>query len=54
MSSQLVSIVPQAPLNDDVFPFNQDAFLEIRRYQQELVSCFYLKIHALTYDFPEI
>ncbi|KIK03164.1 hypothetical protein K443DRAFT_677009 [Laccaria amethystina LaAM-08-1] len=35
MSSQLVSIVPVAPLTDDVFPFNQAAFLKIRAYQQE-------------------
>jgi len=33
--SQLSSIVPQGPLTDSVFPFNQDAFKEIRRYQQE-------------------
>jgi len=31
----LVSIVPPAPLTDDVFPFNQSAFLEIRRYQEQ-------------------
>ena len=55
MSSQLASIVPLAPLTDDVFPFNKDAFTEIRRYQQELVSYSYLKnFNALTdcYNFP--
>ncbi|KIK08763.1 hypothetical protein K443DRAFT_672282 [Laccaria amethystina LaAM-08-1] len=35
MSPQLVSIVPAAPLTDDVFPFNQDAFIKIREYQQK-------------------
>jgi hypothetical protein len=33
--SQLASIVPIAPLTDDVFPFNQEAFTEINRYQKE-------------------
>ena len=41
MSSQLVSIVPGAPLTDETFPFNRDAFIEIRTYQEKLVSCFY-------------
>jgi len=35
MSSQLVSIVAAAPLTDHVFPFNQDAFIKIRQYQQQ-------------------
>ena len=56
MSDKLVSIVPCPPLSDEVFPFNQPAFVEIVRYQEELVSYSYLKIHSLTesYDFPEI
>lgn len=33
MSSQLASIVPCAPLTDQVFPFNQQQFLDIRSYQ---------------------
>ena len=40
MSSQLVSIVPTGPLTDQVFPFNQEQFLQIRKYQEKLVSCF--------------
>ena len=43
MSNQLASIVPCAPLSDEVFPFNQSAFVEIIRYQEELVSYSYLK-----------
>jgi hypothetical protein len=35
MSSQLVSIVPAAPLTDDVFPFNRDAFIQIQNYQKK-------------------
>jgi hypothetical protein len=35
MSSQLASIVPSGPLTDSVFPFNKDAFIEIRRYQEQ-------------------
>ena len=41
MSSQLVSIVPGAPLTDETFPFNRDAFIEIRTYQEKLVSSFH-------------
>jgi hypothetical protein len=54
--SSLATIVPGAPLTDDVFPFNQSAFVEIQRYQKESVPCSYLKTHALTnsYNFPEI
>ena len=54
--SKLASIVPCPPLNDEVFPFNQPAFVEIIRYQEELVYYSYLKTHALTdsYNFPEI
>ena len=40
--AQLVSLVPPAPLTDEVFPFNRPAFLEIQRYQQESVSCSYI------------
>ena len=55
MSSQLVSIVPAAPLTDDVFPFNQDHFIKIREYQQKLVSCHGLKFHLTdSYNFSEI
>ena len=45
MSSRLSSIVPPAPLTDEVFPFNRDAFIQIRNYQEKLVSCFYLETH---------
>ena len=55
MSSQLVSIVPGAPLTDDVFPFNKDPFIKIQDYQKKLVSCSYLKIHLTdAYNFLEI
>lgn len=61
MSYKLASIIPCPPLNDEVFPFNQSAFVEIIRYQEELVSYSHLpvKTHVLTdsydfYNFPEI
>ena len=55
MSDKLVSIVPCPPLSDEVFPFNQPAFVEIVRYQEELVSYSYLKTELTDfYKFPEI
>ncbi|KAF8800318.1 hypothetical protein BYT27DRAFT_7262967 [Phlegmacium glaucopus] len=35
MSSQLVTLVPHAPLTDEVFPFNQEHFLDIREHQEK-------------------
>ncbi|KAF8800375.1 hypothetical protein BYT27DRAFT_7217068 [Phlegmacium glaucopus] len=36
MSSQLISIVPIAPLTDEVFSFNQEHFISIRKVQEKL------------------
>ncbi|KAF8800385.1 hypothetical protein BYT27DRAFT_7263027 [Phlegmacium glaucopus] len=38
MSSQLATIVPHAPLTDEVFPFNQAHFLDIREHQEKDLS----------------
>ena len=55
MSSQLASIVPIVPLTDEVFPFNQDAFIQIRKYQEKSVSYFYVETQLThSYIFPVI
>ena len=55
MTSQAASIIPGAPLTDETFPFNRDAFIQIRNYQEKLVSCLYLKTYLTdSYNFPEI
>ena len=49
------SIVPKAPLTDDIFPFNRDAFIQIRNYQEKLVFRFYLKTYLTdSHNFTEI
>ena len=54
MSSTVASIVPPAPLTDETFPFNRDAFIQIHNYQEKLVSCSYLKAHLSdSYNFSE-
>ena len=51
-----VSIIPGPPLTDEVFPFNKEAFIQIRNYQEKLVVfCSYLQTHLTNFcNVPEI